>query len=352
MYYTQRKRVFHVAGGIAAYQETLGSAVQSALDILGPQRSTAGSQQQEVVMSIRDSGDDSSPPCSSPEGSSEHDFDPLLDFTHESSDFCVPNAHPHSSAALLENVIRAQQALKEMCNLSSSLTREGEVPSEATREGTQARLVSTEASMMVSMDERTGAGRQKVDNLPTSVPPPASSHAGPVHPATEPPPQAPVEALARDNQSSAESPHERADGNVGAISLPPPVPPYQPTTPDNFLLSNKPEYQLEFKKKRHLYEEVELPSPNGTELPPSLQAKMKSRIRAREAAAGVSASQHPRPEGRESGQGGGRGAVDPVRASKGLPASGTICVWGMYVCLCVSKCVCVAAKICWKHILV
>ena len=328
--------------------------MQSALDILGPQRGGAGSQQQEVVMSIRDSGDDSSPPCSSPEGSSEQDFDPLLDFTHESSEFCVPNAHPHSSAALLENVIRAQQALKEMCNLSSSLTREGKVPSEATREGgNQARLVSTEASMMVSMDERTGAGRQKASNLPTSVPPPASSHAGPAHPATEPPPQAPVEALTRDGQSSGESPRGGTDGNVDAVSLPPPVPPYQPTTPDNFLLSNKPEYQLEFKKKRHLYEEVELPSPNGTELPPSLQAKMKLRSRAKEAAAGVSASQHPRPEVRESGQGGTRGAVDPVRASKGLPASGTICVCvGGCVCVYVRKCVCVAVEICWKHILV
>ena len=74
--------------------------------------------------------------------------------------------------------------------------------------------MSTEASMIVSMDERMGAGRQKANNFPTSVPPPAFSHNGPAHPTTEPPPQAPVEALARDSQSSAECPHEGTDGNV------------------------------------------------------------------------------------------------------------------------------------------
>ncbi len=40
--------------------------------------------------------------------------------------------------------------------------------------------------------------------------------------------------------------------------LPPPIPQYKPKSPDTFMLSNKPEYQLEVKKQRHWYEEVEL----------------------------------------------------------------------------------------------
>lgn len=39
---------------------------------------------------------------------------------------------------------------------------------------------------------------------------------------------------------------------------PPPIPPYNPKSPDRFLLSNKPEYQIEVKKQWHCYEEVEI----------------------------------------------------------------------------------------------
>lgn len=54
--------------------------------------------------------------------------------------------------------------------------------------------------------------------------------------------------------------------NRGPSPLPPPVPPYNPGSPDFFLLSNKPEYKTEIKKQRHYYEDIELSDPLPTQL--------------------------------------------------------------------------------------
>lgn len=309
-----------VAAGLTAYQQALGSAVQSAFDILGPQRGGAGSEQ-EVILSLGDGGDDSSPPCSSQEDSSDLDYDPLLDFSHGSNEFCVPSGPADSSAALVGNVIRAQQALKEMCNISLGVAREG----------SQNRLVSTEASMMVSMDSGRDAEKWSANRSATNLPPHTSCHSSD-RPGADPEPQTLlVDNPATDMDSNADPPHTSlhkpaSSSHSGSSPLPPPVPPYQPGTPDNFLLSNKPEYQLEFKKQRHLYEEVQFPPATETELPLFLSTKMKARNRVKEAAS-MSASHHSCPEKGESCLGGTGGGVDPIRASKGLPASGEFCVY-------------------------
>ena len=72
------------------------------------------------------------------------------------------------------------------------------------------------------------------------------SHHGTVSP---PPPISPYNPAQPDNFLLS--------NKEGTNSPPPPIPPYNPTQPDDFLLSNKEEYRREYKKQMHSYEQVQ-----------------------------------------------------------------------------------------------
>lgn len=59
-------------------------------------------------------------------------------------------------------------------------------------------------------------------------------------------------------KATARSPTKLPQSDRGARHSPsPPVPPYNPTHPDRFPLSNKQEYQLQYKQQKHSYEAVD-----------------------------------------------------------------------------------------------
>jgi hypothetical protein len=187
------------------YQQTVGEAVRSvqdAFDILGLTDGPPG----EMMMSVEsvhrhdDEGDLSSPPTTSPDQSDqeeEPEYDPLLDFTKGSDEY-THESQVHFSAAMVGGVIRAQQALQGIKKLSEA-TKE--------KEPNHTKKVSTQASIEIKR-----------------------------RPNTKPP----IKPTVKDHDA------------------PPPIPPYKPDTPDNFLLSNKAEYQMDLKRQQHSYEVVSL----------------------------------------------------------------------------------------------
>ena len=95
-------------------------------------------------------------------------------------------------------------------------------------------------------------------------------------------------------------------------SSPPPIPPYNPDSPDRFLLSNKPEYQLEVKRQRHYYEDVELDQESSPPRIPRQPLKFGKKTTTT-----PTNEFKPNPSKAES-------PVDPLRANKGLPNSGLL----------------------------
>ena len=174
----------------------------------------------------------------------------------------------HTSAKLIENVLKAQQALRGIKDISETERKvEKREP-----------LVSTEASFEVKTTDK-----------------PVSTHDVMV------------------TKDSIQKPETH-----NSLSPPPPIPPYNPVSPDRFLLSNKPEYQFEVKKQRHYYDEVSLDDKQTTKItsPKKLvkpDVPVTSRLHVTEPThgqrsfvpvVGITVS------------------LDPIRASKGLPSSG------------------------------
>ncbi len=98
-------------------------------------------------------------------------------------------------------------------------------------------------------------------------------------------------------------------------SPPPPIPVYNPKTPDRFLLSNKPEYKFEVKKQRHYYEQVELNDdiPNDNE---TMKVKPVSEQSPQIPLPNLKKRENPIEMERRN--------FDPLRANKGLPSSGML----------------------------
>ena len=173
----------------------------------------------------------------------------------------------HTSAKLIENVLKAQQALRGIKDISETERKvEKREP-----------LMSTEASFEVKTTDKS-VSTHDVMVTKDSIQKPDS---------LSPPP-------------------------------PPPIPPYNPVSPDRFLLSNKPEYQFEVKKQRHYYDEVSFDDKQTTKItsPKKLvkpDLPVTSRLHVTEPThgqrsfvpvVGITVS------------------LDPIRASKGLPSSG------------------------------
>ena len=92
----------------------------------------------------------------------------------------------------------------------------------------------------------------------------------------------------------------------------PPIPVYNPETPDMFLLSNKPEYQVEVKRQRHYYEQVELDNEPVKE---PVVLKPVHNIHQMNSTPFMKGDDDHHIERHN----------DPLRANKGLPSNGTRC---------------------------
>ena len=291
---------------------------------------------QHVTIDLRESGSDhSSPPISSPEHSDE-DYDPLVDFTHDIDQ----DSSDHTSAKFIGNVLKAQQALRGLKDISET-TEERKVEKRKP-------LVSTEASIEIkSTDKPVLTHDVMVTKQSKNLPPPDHTSAK----LTENVLKAQQALRGIKDISETERKVEKREPLVSteasfevkttdkpvsthdvmvtkdsiqkpethnSLSPPPPIPPYNPVSPDRFLLSNKPEYQFEVKKQRHYYDEVSLDDKQTTKItsPKKLvkpDVPVTSRLHVTEPThgqrsfvpvVGITVS------------------LDPIRASKGLPSSG------------------------------
>lgn len=316
-----------------AYQAALGSAFESAqnvLDILGlPQQPTAPAVTattsspavQEVEVALGGNNSDLSSPPSSPE-SSDAEYDPLLDFSRGLDSYSLPPPRQEASrAAVVGSVLKANQALRKIRDITASLAAEKTQQTHTSATP----LVFSEASMNVSAKP---AAPKASSPPPLTTPPPSAltPSPGPIitppspSPSPSPPPPPAVTSTAPTHPPHGRSlpPHSAVahppkllihrdpthtvpthtlqqlvpseeqpvlseelkvsvDEEKGTSESPPPVPPYTPSSPDRFPLSNKPAYQLEVKRQRHTYEEVMLD--RETEEPRAPPPPVKMRIR-------------------------------------------------------------------------
>ena len=437
-------------GSLNAYQAAVGDAMRSAqdaFDLLGLSPSK-NKDREEKEFSIEldanpSDSDQSFPPSSRSEDDEreEPDEDPIMDFTRGSDEF-THDSQGHFSAAMVGGIIRAQQALQGIKDLSAStkpkatqpkpqVSSEGSI--EIGRRPLKVKEVSNEApvpvvkgrdqsgvriEVSVADSKRSGSVVEKAPtrheeviepplippsrsvppvspqpqtavihqdmkshpsmppsvpphspssfppspslpptvsphspsslpppSLPPSLPPPSlpppslpppslpppslppPSLPPPSLPPSLPPPTVPPSSLPPPPPSSSQ--HSSNDV-FSPPSNPPPIPPYNPVVPDTFLLSNRPEYQLQVKKQMHSYEDVslQLKSPSQDEAPPT--APPSSGVVLRSKGRGVA----KKTDVEDLEMGGAsvptppppvivtESPLDPLKASYGLPASG------------------------------
>ena len=263
------------------------------MDLLGPLSIPAVQRSEEEVAINLEKGDSdqSSPPVSSPERSDE-EYDPLMDFS-KGIDQYTYDSKGHVSAVMVGGVIRTQQALQGIKNISELIKKQPDknkplVSSEATFEPT--------GSHILLLKESDSTPELKVEKSP-------------------------------DTSRHSESP------------IPPPVPPYNPISPDRFLLSNRPEYQLEVKRQYHSYEDIELNE--KSQQPPSESFVSKVPLRNKEKPAAKPVDSTPpllltadhltaaEPSSKQRSftpAAGPSVSLDPIRASRGLPGSGMLVI--------------------------
>ena len=217
----------------------------------------------------------SSPPSS--QGDSDGEYDPLLDFSRGKDSYTLPqpdSSQEISRADMLSSVFKTNQALRKMKDLTESLAaaRKPQV-----KTSTQPTLFN-EATIHVS---------SKPASTSSHSPPPPSSIEQPALPeqlnlstknlqltrpsTSEQPPTCPPPMPTVTTPSPPAIRHERSS------SPPPPVPPYIPSSPDKFSLSNQPAYQLEVKRQRHTYEEVMLDQEKSQQPPAPTRIKIRGR---------------------------------------------------------------------------
>lgn len=275
-------------GKFQSYQQAIGDAtrsLQDVFDLLGPSVPKVSEERTEVEVAINlhEGSDQSTPPNSSPNQSDEEEgvgYDPLMDFSKGSDQYSYETPG-HSSAVMVGSMIKAQQALQNIKSISEVASSKRQL-----KEQSNARpKVSTEATIEI------GQGRKKKSS----------------------------------EDQLSESP-------------PPPIPPYNPDTPDSFLLSNRSEYQFDLKKLRHSYEEVSLDNPHTipsssegvvlrTKKPAEPPVPQIPNIEPVKVSKKDSlAVQEPTSKQRSFTPSSTLVALDPLKASQGLPGSGTHCL--------------------------
>ena len=424
-------------GSLNAYQAAVGDAMRSAqdaFDLLGLSPSKNKDREEKEVSIELDANpsdsDQSLPPSSRSEDDEreEPDGDPIMDFTRGSDEF-AHDSHGHFSAAMVGGIIRAQQALQGIKDLTAStkpkmqskpqvsseasieigtkplkvkeVSNEAPVPPVRVRDQSEVRIEVSVAddkgsgSVVEKIQTRHGEGSQPPPpsrsappsvpvqsqapvihqdmkslpspsappvpphspsslpphspsslpphspsslppSLPPSVPPHSPSSLPPslspsVPPSLSPslPPSVPPSSLPPPPSSQSSSNNEL----LSPSSNPPPIPPYNPVVPDTFLLSNRPEYQLQVKKQLHSYEDVSIqmkssPQNEATPTAPSssgvvLRSKgrdvgKKTTVGEDFDVGGVSVPTPPPPVIATDSP------LDPIKASYGLPASGEL----------------------------
>lgn len=276
-------------------------SAQDALDLLGlsPSKSLNEREEEEVSVDLEaqhSDSDQSSPPVSSPEHSDEEQ-DPILDFMGGTDEYSH-NSQPHVSAAMVGGIIRTQQALQGIKSISESM--KPKVSHEVPR-------FSTEASMEVSPYTKSESDIHNTSplkwvtpsrsNIPIRLDPPSTS-----------------------STSSESSSHPLPPPLLikpKSDTAPPPIPPYNPTIPDQFLLSNRPGYQMQLKRLQHSYEDVVFDDD-----PPSTAPVVLRNKQTKAETDGPPLPPPCIPETSASSK--FVGSLDPLKASRGLPASGEL----------------------------
>lgn len=220
---------------------------------------------------IGNDSDLSSPPSS--QGDSDGEYDPLLDFSRGKDSYTLPQPDSNqeiSRADMLSSVLKTNQALRKMKDLTESLAAvrkpQAKIPTQPTLFSEAAIHVSSKPSSTSSHSAPPPSSSDQSalpEQLNLSTPPtqPSTSEQPPTHP----PPTHSIPTV-----TAPSPPAIRLSS-----SPPPPVPPYVPSSPDKFSLSNQPAYQLEVKRQRHTYEEVMLDQEKSHR--PPAQTKMKIR---------------------------------------------------------------------------
>ena len=243
------------------YKTTVQNAfmdVQDILGSLGGGGADANHSVQEVELSLGCDSDLSSPPDSS--NGSDGEFDDLLDFTKDDAYTHKPGTgkvggggagEEMSSAQLVKSVMEAQRALESIKTLTANVTEQKEI--RKMREERQRRedMVSTQAGFK--------PGKPATNTKQTRTQPEAELPPPPVRkeqPGTKPA-RMPLGERAVSPVRKPVSPTRKAPLAPVKDASPPPIPPYNPSGPDHFPLSNKPDYRIAHKKETHTYERVD-----------------------------------------------------------------------------------------------
>ena len=359
-------------------------SAQDAFDLLGLSPSKRGEREEkEVAISLEAHASDSDQtlPSSSQSEDEELSEDPIMDFTRGADEY-AHESHGHFSAAMVGGVIRAQQALQGIKDLSSSAkpktqgkpqvsseasidivkrapkVQEVQAPPPPARghsmnqsdvriEVNSKAFVKEERSPSLPISSLSHLPPQPRSSLPTSnlshetpsprsvtsqvttlssslppsLPPPS------LPPPSRPPPSLPPPSLPPPSLPPSSLPPQPPSHDLPSPSHPPPIPPYNPSVPDSFLLSNRPEYQLQVKRQLHSYEDVSidskpaLPQPEAQPTPtPASGVVLRSKGKggAKKVDEGEDVLVPPPPLSLVVMD----SPLDPVKASDGLPASG------------------------------
>ena len=343
-------------------------SAQDAFDLLGLSPSKRGEREEKEVainLEAHASDSDQTLPSSSQSEDEEPSEDPIMDFTRGADEY-AHESHGHFSAAMVGGIIRAQQALQGIKDLSSSAKPKTQgkpqVSSEASidivKRAPKVQEVQApppparghsmnQSDVRIEVNSKAFAKEERSPSLPisslsrppqprSSLPTSNLSHETPSPrsvtsqvtalssslPPSLPPPSLPPPSLPPPSLPPRPPSHD-----LPSPSHPPPIPPYNPSVPDSFLLSNRPEYQLQVKRQLHSYEDVSIdskPAPPQPETQPTptptsgVVLRSKGKGGAKKVDNGEDILVPPPPLSLVVMD----SPLDPVKASDGLPASG------------------------------
>lgn len=202
-----------------AAQEILGSLTVASEQVAADTEHKV----EEVEVKCYDSDSLSSPPPSSEE--SDKDIDPLLDFSRDDD----LTHHPGTAGpAMVRRAIEAQRALEGMRSITQGVQEKRQ------REEEKSQLVSTQTEFIPMFSKSKNVKRHPVAKQGDSQPPKETTQQVQAE-------KQPTEITQQLHRVTPEA-SQHSPPPIFHHSLPPPIPPYSPETPDSFLLSNKPEY--------------------------------------------------------------------------------------------------------------
>ena len=343
-------------------------SAQDAFDLLGLSPSKRGEREEKEVainLEAHASDSDQTLPSSSQSEDEEPSEDPIMDFTRGADEY-DHESHGHFSAAMVGGIIRAQQALQGIKDLSSSAKPKTQEKPQVSTEASidivkrapkvqevQAPPPPTRGHSMNQSDVRIEVNSkafvkeerspslpisslsrppQPRSSLPTSnisheTPSPRSVTSQVTALSSSLPPSLPPPSLPPPSLPPPSLPPRPPSHDLPSPSHPPPIPPYNPSVPDSFLLSNRPEYQLQVKRQLHSYEDVSIdskPAPPQPEAQPTptptsgVVLRSKGKGGAKKVDEGEDILVPPPPLSLVVMD----SPLDPVKASDGLPASG------------------------------